>query len=401
MLRIALFSYEYPPDTHDGGIGTYTHQAARMLTAMGHYVEVFCGSLTRNGKFDEENVIVNRVLCPNGHHDFMEAVLSTFEQRHYEVSFQVIESPEFKADALRVAERFPSLALVVKLHTPSYLIRQLTHQHSPWFVKPYNQFRNINQGKRLARVDFREKSITEKADLVISPSESLATIVATKWKIKKIETLAYPFSPPKQLLSQSFCEHNAKQIAFVGRLEIRKGILPLLEALPNLLGTNRNILFHFIGKESQSPIPKVSMKRYIELKLYRYRIQIRFHGQQPQERVFKILENVSICVFPSLWENYPNVCLEAMTAGKAVVASKNGGMSEMIQDGINGLLINPYNSREISDALLFLLQNPKRSAFFGTQARKRIIGIHNWETMGKLQVQYYQETIDRKTRKVR
>ena len=61
-MKIALISYEYPPDTAYGGIATYVEQAARMLSERGHYVEVFAGSERRAQSSDESGILTHRIL---------------------------------------------------------------------------------------------------------------------------------------------------------------------------------------------------------------------------------------------------------------------------------------------------------------------------------------------------
>ena len=60
-MNIAFISYEYPPDTAYGGIATYVHQAAMMLSRRGHHVEVFSGSPHRTGTENEECLLVHRI----------------------------------------------------------------------------------------------------------------------------------------------------------------------------------------------------------------------------------------------------------------------------------------------------------------------------------------------------
>jgi len=62
-MKIALVSYEYPPDTSYGGISTYVYQAAHMLVKAGHLVEVFTASPTRTGSCQESGINVHRIAC--------------------------------------------------------------------------------------------------------------------------------------------------------------------------------------------------------------------------------------------------------------------------------------------------------------------------------------------------
>jgi glycosyltransferase involved in cell wall biosynthesis len=70
-----------------------------------------------------------------------------------------------------------------------------------------------------------------------------------------------------------------------------------------------------------------------------------------------LLGRSRVCVVPSLWENYPNVILEAMAAGVAVAASNRGGIPELITNSTNGYLFNPLMPSEIVRAINKLLSS--------------------------------------------
>src|ERR1051326_7229566 len=97
-MRIAFVSYEYPPDTADGGIATYVQQAAQMLQMRGHEVEVFAASRERTHSCIEKGVAVHRIL----EHDrtaFAGKIAPVFIERHASSLFDVLEGPDFNADA--------------------------------------------------------------------------------------------------------------------------------------------------------------------------------------------------------------------------------------------------------------------------------------------------------------
>src|SRR5262245_58881126 len=97
-MKIAFITYEYPPDTAYGGIATYVNQAATMLRRRGHQVEVFTSSPYRSGRECEDGVMVHRVRVTE-QRDFSKPVGEVFAERHAEIEFDVLEGPEFYADA--------------------------------------------------------------------------------------------------------------------------------------------------------------------------------------------------------------------------------------------------------------------------------------------------------------
>ena len=84
---------------------------------------------------------------------------------------------------------------------------------------------------------------------------------------------------------------------------------------------------------------------------------ITFIGEVSNEQVPKYMATSDIFVLPSLSEGFPNVCLEAMASGLPVIATKVGGLVEIIRDGQNGFLVNPETPREIAEKISLLLED--------------------------------------------
>src|SRR5689334_17158524 len=123
-MRVAFVSFEFPPDTRHGGIATYLDQAVRMLSQAGHDVEVFAGSRVRSGEEPSGGGIVHRIQAAE-FAEFAEKVPAVVAGRHQCRPFDVVEAPEFQVEYRHLAREIPNLPLVVKLHTPTFKIRQL------------------------------------------------------------------------------------------------------------------------------------------------------------------------------------------------------------------------------------------------------------------------------------
>jgi glycosyltransferase involved in cell wall biosynthesis len=115
----------------------------------------------------------------------------------------------------------------------------------------------------------------------------------------------------------------------------------------------------------------------------------------PYDQVHRYYAESDICVLPSIWENFPNVCLEAMSAARGVVGSSAGGMAEMIDDGRTGLLMPPRNPRAIADAILRLLREPDRRMEMGRAARQHVRTAYAPEVIAPLQEASYVRAIAR------
>jgi glycosyltransferase involved in cell wall biosynthesis len=78
-------------------------------------------------------------------------------------------------------------------------------------------------------------------------------------------------------------------------------------------------------------------------------------------------------VFPSISDSCPNKVLEAMLAGRAIIASDVGGIPELIRDGIDGILVPPRDGKQLRSAIEMLLNDPQRASALGESARHRVL----------------------------
>src|SRR4051794_34425471 len=201
-MRIAFISYEYPPDTAYGGIATYVANIARSLAAVGIEVEVFCGSPTSSDRYVEQDVRVHKIKIDRM--AFPTAIVPVFLQRNRERPFDVLEGPDFLAEARYITRALVNLPYVVKLHTPYYFTQKFGRL-------PYNREQFRNQIKLLWYVAktrnvralsspenplFREeRAHLLNADEIGSPTRAIGGIITRTWNIhpSRISLVPYPY----------------------------------------------------------------------------------------------------------------------------------------------------------------------------------------------------------------
>ncbi|MEY3869712.1 MAG: hypothetical protein RLZZ338_3603 [Cyanobacteriota bacterium] len=406
-MKIAFISYEYPPDTADGGIATYVYQAAKMLSSRGHHVEVFTGSERRSGMETEEGVIVHRLL--GNHRNFIELVGDIFAERHQEVKFDILEGPDCLAESRTAVAKVPDIPLVVKLHTPAILLlklnysepdlqkkiifflKSLRHLQIPaWGYNPeFNRHRQhalrLNKIERLHALD---------ADEIVSPSQDLGQKMMAEWGLNPelVTCVPYPYTPLEKLLEIPV-NTQTQVVTFIGRLEVRKGVIDFVNAIPLILRHHPQVKFKLVGSVEPSPIPHINMQEYLEQILQSAINSVEFVGGVSPEKIPNILAQTDICVFPSLWENFPCVCLEAMAAGRGIVGSNAGGMLDMLDGGRVGKLVSPRQPQQIADAVCDLLTNPQLRITLGQAAREHLLRTYNAHRISELQEASYQRAI--------
>ncbi|HEY9197596.1 MAG TPA: glycosyltransferase family 4 protein [Mucilaginibacter sp.] len=398
-MKIAYISYEYPPDTAVGGIATYVQQVSRMMFERGHTIEVFCASTRRTISEIVDGIAVHRILCTD-RKIFHEAILPFFEAANNAGKFDLIESPEFSGDGLSIKRNFMHIPLVVRLHIPWFLIGIINNTYLTFSQKCRFILSGIIRGKIYKRYwkarDIKtdpDYLITMLADQIHTPSISLGDIVANKWHIDRSRILNIPnlFTPGQDLLNVP-CGTNTNTITYIGRLEVRKGLIKLAAALAIVLKQRPSVKVKFAGEVLLSPVKDMDMKDYLLNVLKEHRDNLEF-TRVPAHQISEVYAATDICVFPSIWENFPYSCLEAMSAARGIVASREGGMKDMLEDCNGGLLIDPANHTEIARALIRLIDDPDLRIKLGENARKKVVTAYSNERIGALLEENYSKLI--------
>jgi glycogen synthase len=404
-MRIAYISYEYPPDIGQGGIATYTYQVAIMMQERGHDVEVFCGSYNRNETEKYKSVLTHRILITNVSH-FRKKVVEKFSERQSVRPFDIIESPEINGNGYEIKKAFPNIPLTVKLHTPAVLQIRILNTYVPLIQK----VRFITGALLRGRVDLGywsrhdknqyndiDYQTTQVAECISAPSMDMKKWAVNFWRIPtdKIELIPNPYLPDNRLLEIPI-ESNNGIITFHGKLNVHKGMVVLSEVIPKVLNKCPGIKFRLAGKDDLSHIKGVSMKTFLEYKLNKYLEHIEFTGPLSLDEIPEFLSKSDICVFPSIWDNFPLVCLEAMSAGRAIVAGNRGGMRDMLEETNAGILIDPSKPEKIASEIIKLIKNPEFRFELGIKARRRVLTEYGADIIGKKMEEIYDKSIQTK-----
>ncbi len=155
-------------------------------------------------------------------------------------------------------------------------------------------------------------------------------------------------------------------LIYVGRLVQTKGVHMLLKVFHQVLENGISANLHIAGDGPEKE-KLLSLARELEITDYTH-----FHDSV--DNVAPLLKKSDIFVLPSSVEGLPNALLEAMACGLAVVTTRVGGNTEIIENGINGLLIDPDDPQQLNKALLKILKEKATMEKLGQNARKTIEG---------------------------
>ena len=264
-MRICLITYEYPPDTAIGGIGTYMYQLSTSFAKKGIETEVICASPDQEGVFSESPYLsITKIRC-NSTEEFRELAPPTAKKLHDVKKIDIIECPEFGAPSLHLKNVLPEVPVIIKLHTPRFLIKELNDHY---YNKVWWRRLKRRMGFTYHYKKDNEYLATLQADHILSPSVSLKEIIQERWKIEpeKISLVPNPYFPSKELLTIS-PGSDTKSILYIGRLETRKGVYNLARAIPLVVKKIPDARFVFLGRDSIGPCREQSMKKLIILSL--------------------------------------------------------------------------------------------------------------------------------------
>ncbi len=395
-----LISREYPPFV-GGGIGTYTVRMARAMTAQGQVpVVVTVGDGDAPTVEDDAGVRVVRLpflehtkgqpdwagprasilASPSGpacHAAFWafhrEAVLA-MQLRVYlpwlleEFTPKAIEAPDtgallwFVLNERRLG-RGPLAAMgqqgppvLVHLHSPTAWIEEL--QGGP------------QAGRAMAELRSMERDVLRWADGVACPSHALAEWT-TRWEPAlegKVHVTPYPLGEAMDLDDPLPSEPIA---LFVGRMEKRKGFDTLAEAA-GMLG-EKGPAIRVAGRET---FDWVANEDFGAAAMARHGVRFEFLGELDPQTLAGQRRVCALAIVPSPNDNYPNTCMEAMAAGQVTIAARAGGMAEMIEEGVSGLLFTPGDASDLARAIERATgMSVENRRAMGRAARERIATI--------------------------
>lgn len=174
------------------------------------------------------------------------------------------------------------------------------------------------------------RKISQNADVVFSYGGKITDIIKSIG-VATNHIIEIPSGVEKEFISTSISKNPepVRKFVFLGRAERRKGIIELNEVLKKLISENQAFKFEFIG-----PIPQ-------EIKIQHPSIV--YHGEiRDSKKIKELLSQNDVLVCPSWSEGFPNVILEAMASGLAIIATNVGAIAAMVSNK-NGWLIEPTN----------------------------------------------------------
>ena len=174
-------------------------------------------------------------------------------------------------------------------------------------------------------------------------------------------------------------------LLFVGQPAKRKGWQYFLQAMPRMLKEFPDVKAVFIGYRQSQELEDMCEKLGI-------RDAVRFLGFLPEEEKIQALQSADAFVFPTLYEGFGIVFLEAMACGLPIITTHVAGNSEIVEHKKNGLLVMPKDSAAISDAVIELLTNKQLRSRIRKNDLEKVKG-YDWKHVAKSYQKIYESVM--------
>jgi len=396
-LRIAFATPEYVTESYfDGGLAHYVNRVSQTLVSLGHEVHVVTLSVKDDDAFDHGGVRVHRVMLGPVWHTFNRLTRCSFattlhwlnfstqtyrklRELHSENPFHLIQYPNYSFCGL----------FSIPLLRAAHVVRASTFE--PSWNDAQGVKRNFDSvaAQRLEALQYR---LTQNIHV---PSSAVQKMLAEKTSVTDARLIRTPFyletSEWDDLVYEQFFK-GKKYALYFGRFQLHKGFHRLAQALPRFLNECPDAHIALVGRDMETSLAP-SMATFARAECGSAAERLIVLQNLPHSQLYPVIAGAHLVVLPSLVDNSPNACLEAMGLGKVVIGTYGASFDELIVDRVNGFLVSPDSPDALADKMISVWTNPDLPKI-AAAAKQRMLEFAPEKTVASL-LSYYSEVISR------
>lgn len=394
-MRILMISWEFPPYMV-GGIGKHVAELVPALAEAGahqpHFELELLTLRSAGGPVREEigpGVVVHRAdIHPVDPNDLFNSVMDinrTLEQKATELSgdepYDLIHIHDWLVAGTGIALKHRwKRPLVATIHATE------RGRHRSYL--PNEQSRQINQLEWAScfeawRVIVCSGFMAGELYGYFATPQDKVSVIPNGVDVEPLQNC-----PPEQIeaLRRKHAPNGERLLFFVGRSTPEKGLQVLLEAMPLILETYPDTRLLVAGKNSermQGRVEELGIRSAVDI--------LGFISDEERNCLYN---SVDAAVFPSLYEPFGIVALEAMAAGCSVIVSDVGGLGEVIQHLNNGITVLANNPQSIAWGVERLFDNPQQMRFMRERAQEHVERLYTWDKIALHTIELYRAVVN-------
>ena len=377
-MKILMLTWEYPPRIV-GGIARVVHDLSQRLIKDGHEVTVITYKDGDAPEYESDKGvqvyrIENYMIRPNNFIDWIMQMNFNMIAKANELiangeKFDTIHAHDWLvAYAAKTLKHSYNIPLVSTIHATESGRNSGIHDEVQRYINDTEWLLTYESSEVIVNSNYMKCELQRLFGL---PFEKI-NVVPSGININNFAGIERDYEFRRQ-----YAMDNEKIILYVGRLVYEKGIQNLISAMPKILNGYHDSKLIIAGKGGMLDELKAQANSMgLGDKVY-------FTGYLNAKQVQKMYKCADVAVFPSTYEPFGIVALEAMLAGVPTVVSDVGGLNEIIEHGVNGMKSYAGNSNSIADSVLSLLYDHKLSANISKNAKNKVKEQFNWNKIAQ------------------
>ena len=387
-MRILMLSWEYPPVSH-GGLARHVQDLSEALVRKG--IEVFV--VTQGSAELPADEIINgvRVLrtipvavtANNFVEDILQLNFQLLERalvlfRELDNNLDIIHGHDWLVFwASKVLKHSFTTPLIYTIHATEFGRNQGIYNDMQRYINDLEWYASFEAWKLIVCSQYMNNEVRN----LFQVPEDKAVVIGNGVNEENYRGDSSP------AYRDFYASPDEDIVFYVGRIVREKGIQVLIQAIPEILKTKPKTKLVIAGKGPYLDNLR-SLAEYLGVAERVYFTG--FISDRERNNLYRIAD---VAVFPSLYEPFGIVALEAMVTRTPVIVSEVGGLAEFVRDGENGLTVKPNDPQQLAEKIRFLLNNKERAREMASRAYEIVKRDFTWDEIANKTLAVYEEVI--------